>query len=179
MASCYQALARSLAFRSNSVEALAIAQKSLDIALSAHSVRAEGNAYLAFGEVYRHGYSLSDAIPNYEKAIKIAETIGNRDSFLWSALGLADALCLDGEYIRAKRVLERVGSIVKNAASRYPLEHLHWQLSKATLDYIENEIDDSELVGAAEQYDWLGISWPLVYTQNIIDSKVITIAKDM
>jgi tetratricopeptide (TPR) repeat protein len=179
VASCLQSLARSLAFLRNTDEGLAAAGESLDMALSVRSIRAEGNAHLAFGEVYRHSYILDEAIPSYERAIRIAETIANRDSFLWSALGLADAYLLKGYYLNAQRVLERVGDIVKHAPAHYPLEHLHWQLSVATIDFVNGATKDKDLVAAAEQYQVLDITWPVDYVREIIARGIPNLAKKM
>jgi tetratricopeptide (TPR) repeat protein len=179
LASCYQALARSLAFIPNPSEGASAAEQSLEIATASHSIRAEGNAHLAFGEVYRHGGQWDNAITHYEKAIKIAETIANRDSFLWSSLGLADTLLLKGRYNEVEQVLDRIGEIVKNAPVHYPIEHLHWQFSKATVHYLEGDITESELLYAAERYDMLQISWPLRYARRIIEEGKPAIPKTM
>jgi tetratricopeptide (TPR) repeat protein len=179
LASCFQALARSLAFRSDTSEGIAAAQRSLEISLSIHSIRTEGNSYLALGEVFRHGNLFDEAIVNYVKAIKIAETIANRDSFLWSSLGLADALLLKGDVAKAKEVLEHVGEIVRNADSHYPLEHLHWQLSTATVNYINGELSDTDLKAAAAQYQSLKITWPEEYVRSVLINGKPSVAKDM
>lgn len=179
VASCLQALARSLAFLRNTEEGLVAAKESLEMALSVQSIRAEGNAHLAFGEVYRHSYILDEAIPSYDSAIRIAETIANRDSFLWSSLGLADSYLLKGYYVNAQRVLERVGEIVKHAPSHYPLEYLHWQLSIASIDFINRTISDKEIIAAAEQYQSLGITWPMEYVQEVIATGILNLAKKM
>lgn len=179
LAACFQALARSLAFRSDLTEGIAAAQRSLDISVSIHSIRNEGNSYLAFGEVLRHHNMLDEAILNYGKAIKIAETIANRDSFLWASLGLADALVLKGEIVDAKLVLEQVGEIVRNAAAHYPLEYLHWQLSEATINYISESSTTEELKISADNYESLGISWPKAYVDSVISTGKATIAKDL
>jgi len=179
MASCYRALARSLALAKESEEAVIAAQTSLDIALKEHLIRDEGNSYLAFGEAYRHGSRFNEAISYYSKAIDIAKKIANRDSFLWSALGLADALLLTGQYSDAQRILESVGEITRDAANRYPLEHLHWELSQKSLEYINGDTTDAELLAAAKQYDALHIVWPHSYVQRLINSGKPTEPKKM
>lgn len=179
LASCLQALARSLAFVGDTDEGVATAQESLDMALSVQTIRAEGNAYLAFGEVYRHSLIVDEAIPNYERAIEIAERIANRDSFLWSSLGLADSYLLTESYLNAQRVLERVGEVVKHAPTHYPLEHLHWQLSTATIDFINGSITEEDFLAAAEQYQMLGITWPMDYVREIIDKGKPNVPKKM
>jgi hypothetical protein len=122
---------------------------------------------------------VDEAIVNYEKAIWIAETIANRDSFLWSSLGLADALLLKGELARAKQALEPVGEIVRNASSHYPLENLHWQLSTATVGYINRELSDTDLKAAAAQYQSLRITWPEAYVRAVLTDGKPTVAKDL
>lgn len=179
VAGSFQALARSLAFRSEMVAGVEAATRGLQISLSIHSIRGEGNSYLALGEVYRHHMELSEAILNYEKAIRIAERIANRDSLLWSLLGLADALLLKDEISSAKQALNQVGEIVRNAAEHYPLEYLHWQLSMATIDYLSGGSTADELKASALKYESLGITWPADYVHSLIRAGKATIAKDM
>jgi hypothetical protein len=120
-----------------------------------------------------HGHNYPSAIEYYEKAILIANKIANRDSFLWSALGLSDALLLDGQHLKSQRTLDEVASIVKHADSLYPLEYLHWNLSQATLDFIGKKINEEEMLLAATKYSSLKINWPLEYVKKIISEKPI------
>jgi tetratricopeptide (TPR) repeat protein len=172
LASCYLALARSLSFTSRCDKALLLSQKALDIANEKNLLRKKGNAFLTFGEAFRHSKNYSNAIEYYEKAIIIANKITNRDSFLWSALGLSDALLLDQQLIKSQRILDEVGSIVKHSDSSYPLEYLHWNLSQATLDFIGKKITEEEMLLAANKYNYLKVSWPLDYAKELICKKV-------
>ncbi|MDI9639544.1 tetratricopeptide repeat protein [Geitlerinema splendidum] len=177
-ASCYRGLARSLAFFPKRItQAINTAQQALDIAKAENSIPAIGNAHLAFGEVYRHSKRCDEAIEHYRLAIDIAEKTANRDSFLWSALGLADALVLLGKYEDSQRIINQVGEIVEKAALRYPLEHLHWKLSHFTLEYLRGMIDEKILKMSANEYSTLGINWPHKYISTVINSNSVIIPK--
>ncbi len=182
-ASCLRALARSLAFVPKLQEALSAANEALQIAVKEHSMREEGNAHLAIGESYRHGGVNSPdllmlAVKHYKTAIEIGSSILNRDSVLWSSLGLADAFLLLGQLDEAQQELNRIAPIVVNENS-HPLEHAHWQLSEMTIKYLKGTIVEEELWRSAGKYEKFAIDWPKNYIGMLVASKIIRLSKSM
>ncbi len=176
VASCYRGLARSLALCKQLDLAADAANKALSLATDTGSLRAIGNAQLALGEAYRHGGVFAEAIEHYQQAIDIADRLANRDSELWSILGLADALLLRGEPHYAMEALDRIRIYLEFKPRRHPLEYLHWRLSTATITYVVDGRDE-DLTRAAAAYVQFGINWPLRYVAAALSSGKPTVAK--
>ncbi len=178
-ASCYRVAARSFALFGRWQMAAEFGKKALSIAREEHSIRAEGNAHFAIGEAYRHGLQITDAYNHYQSAFAIANKIGNRDSLLWSVLGLADAFLLDGQQKEAWQVLKGIEAIVGQGADRYPIEYLHWRFGMATIGYLNGDIVDTDLLLVAGVYDKLHTKWPSIYAEGIIAAGAARFAKPM
>jgi tetratricopeptide (TPR) repeat protein len=167
LAQTHEACARSLAFSSRWNEGVLHAKEALRISETENLIKVKGNAYLSMAECFRHGNNNAAAIEQYERAIVIAQFISNRDSRIWSVLGLSDCYFMEEQYDRARSELKYVEQVVNNADDRYPLEYLHWKLSVATIDYVEHKIDDAALHSAALLYEKLKIKWPQDYCAKL------------
>jgi tetratricopeptide (TPR) repeat protein len=170
-AACHRALARSLALSGRGDEGLEHAHAALRLADSAGSTRAVGNARLAAGECLRHAGHHNDAASEYRAAIGIAAALANRDSLLWSQLGLADALLLSDRRDEAASVLDEVAEVVETGDSRYPLEYCHWRLSKAVVDFLAGTGSTDSVRTAAGSYEILGVRWPIMYVDALIEGE--------
>ncbi len=179
-ASCYRALARSLAFTKETSASLDASRIAMDLAQAAKSLRAEGNTYLAKGEAYRHGEQYDRALGEYRQAASIAEKLANRDSWLWSLLGEADCLLLLGQLDEASARLSALEVVLRGASNRYPLEYLHWRLSKETIRFVADKGGfPHRLRARAAQYSKLGIAWPSAYVDAIIQTGAVREPKKM
>lgn len=178
-ASCFRALARSLALTEEASASLKAGSRALDIARAEKSLRAEGNAHLARGEAYRHGRQLPQALAEYQLAANIAEKLANRDSWLWSLLGAADSLLLLDQLDEALARLADLGAILRGASKRYPLEYLHWRLSVEAVRFIKGGKSPRALRSSAAKYASLGIAWPSSYVEQITRSKTALVPKKM
>lgn len=168
LGSCYRAMARSLAFTGPLHKALYYAQQAHDLAISTGSALHVGNARLAIGEAYRLAESPAEAISHYESAAETALALGNRDSYLWSSLGLADCYLTCTNLAEAQDILKPVGDIVGLSPARYPLVHLHWQLSELSIRSVLGIDVIRELYATVARYDNLGIDWPREYVERLL-----------
>ena len=166
LASCYRALARSLAFTGPMEEAVAAGNQALGLALTT-SPSDVGNAHLALGEAYRLGDQSIQGIKHYDMAAQLALSVGNRDSYLWSMLGLSDCHFLLGDLSTAHNLLIPVGEIVRLSPSRYPLEHLHWRISSLAIDYLSGDDVFDLLMSTISAYAELGVVWPQTYVAKL------------
>ena len=178
-ASCFRALARSLALTGEKIASLRAGNRALDIARAEKSWRSEGNAHLAKGEAFRHGRQFPQALAEYQLAADIAEKLANRDSWLWSLLGAADSLLLLGQLDEALARLADLGAVLKGASKRYPLEYLHWRLSLEVIRFIKDGKSPRPLRLRASKYASLGISWPALYVEHITRSRTALEPKKM
>ena len=167
LAGCYRVVARSHALTGQIAEALEAGEKALKIGRDIESLRAIGNAELSLGEACRHGKQLQAAADHYRQAVDNADRIANRDSFLWSGLGLSDTLLLMGLRDAASQMLERVAEIVRDNELRYPLENCHWAFSIAILDFLETFTVSADLDRVLTKYRELGIRWPAAYFDHV------------
>ncbi|MFG2169467.1 AAA family ATPase [Micromonospora chersina] len=168
LGSCYRALARSWALKAEMHAAVSAANKALDVAVSLGSVTDAGNCHLALGEALRHGKRFSLALEEYRQALSVAETVGNRDSLLWSALGSADCWIMLGNLRDATTILNMVGKIVSPSPVNHPLEHLHWGFASTVTKFLSGQADAQHLRQAAYAYKCLNISWPTEYADKVI-----------
>jgi tetratricopeptide (TPR) repeat protein len=171
LGSCYRALARSLAFTGPTERALEAGNRALQLGVESHSPSDVGNARLSLGEAYRLGRRPNLAIPEYEAAADIALSVGNRDSYLWSMLGLSDAHLLLGELPLAQDILTPIEDIVKPKPDRYPLEYLHWQLSHLCICHLLGTQDLDGLLATVRAYDELGVIWPGYYLSALMEAQ--------
>jgi tetratricopeptide (TPR) repeat protein len=178
-ASCYRALARSLALTEEVSSSLKAGSRALDIARAEKSLRAEGNAHLARGEGYRHGRQFPQALEEYQQAANIAEKLANRDSWLWSLLGAADSLLLLDQLDEALARLADLGAVLTGASKRYPLEYLHWRLSVETIRFINGGRSARALRSSATKYARLGIAWPSSYVDQVVVGRMASVPKKM
>ena len=176
---CYRSLVRSLAFFRAWKEGREIGAKALQMAKENNLIKEVGNCHLSLGECYRHGGQLQKAIHEYKDASRIAQKIANRDSFLWSQMGLADTYFILSETSNARKNLELVQAIVEGREGRYPLESLHWKLSEASIKFVLGEIASGDLAAAANDYNDLGISWPRNYVKALINHPKSPEAKNL
>lgn len=167
LGSCYRALARSLAFTGPLEAALDSGRRALELALDSGSTINVGNANLALGEAYRLGRAPSDAVAFYETAAEIGLTVGNRDSYMWSILGLSDCHFLLDHLSLARKLLAPIGEILRSRPAQYPLEYLHWRLSELAISFVENADIEEECANIVTEYGRLGVSWPNQYFSNL------------
>lgn len=167
LASCYRAVARSLAFTGPLDQAISAADEALSIAHEVGSASDAGNARLANAEAYRLAGQPSDAIDNYKAAAETALTLGNRDSYLWSMLGLSDCYFMLGEISAAAQMLTPVSDTVKFASDRYPLVYLHWKLSDLSIAQRTGEDVGNEFQLVIQAYKALGVAWPERYVSRL------------
>ena len=160
-------LARSLALVGLCEEAVKHATNALSIAQTHEKGRDQGNAYLALGEAYRHGYQQNKAIENYLLAVKIAAKSANWDSFLWSSICLADSYLLDGKYSESRKTLGYLDHLLHKEEEKFALEELHWRFSICTLDVIEGEKSKTQLDRVIQEYQQFDIKWPREYIIEI------------
>jgi tetratricopeptide (TPR) repeat protein len=174
LGSCYRAMARSLAFTGPLSDALEYAERAHDIATSSGSALHVGNARLAFGEAYRLANVPVQAVSHYQAAAQTALALGNRDSYLWSSLGLADCYLISGDVADAQNILRPIGDIVGLSPNRYPLVYLHWQLCSLSNKFILGEDVNEELHVTIRQYAELGIEWPREYAEILLTRGPVT-----
>ena len=89
IAKTMESAVRSLAFTNKCDEGVKLGFKALEIAQKYQFKKIEGNAHLSIAECYRHHQMLNEAEEHYIMACEIARKIANRDSFIWSSLGLS------------------------------------------------------------------------------------------
>ena len=168
LAKCLRTLARALARRGHSEEAASAAREAIEIAIADGARRDEGNGYLALAEAQRHGGKYKSAIISYASAITIAKELVNRDSLLWSTLGLSDALLLLCKVDRAEEELTRLNPLLAKSEDIHPLEHRHWGLSLATIGWLCGRDGSQEaLSSAVEAYKRFSIGWPDDYASDL------------
>jgi tetratricopeptide (TPR) repeat protein len=168
MASCHRALARSLASDGLLERALVAAERALVLAQETSSATDIGNARLALGEVHRLAANPADAIAHYAAATDTALALGNRDAYLWPALGLADCHVLLGDLPSARDSLTPVAQIVRSGPDRYPLISLHWRLSDLSIAHLSGGGVAEELQQTVNAYTRLGITWPERHVRDLL-----------
>jgi tetratricopeptide (TPR) repeat protein len=169
LGSCFRAAARSLAFTGRLDDALFYARQAYDLAMGSGSALEVGNARLAIGECYRLSESPTEAVAHYETAANTALALGNRDSYLWSLLGLADCYLMKGDASSAKASLRPVTEIVSLSSTRYPLIYLHWRLSELSIRSLLGVDTYQELQSTVAQYASLDIYWPRQYVERLVN----------
>jgi len=168
VAGCRRAVARSLAIGGEPKKAIQLGNEALNLAVTVASMKDIGNAHLAIAEGYRHDHNYPKAVFHYSEAFDIGERILNRDSALWSGLGLADAYLLLGDYEETARVLDDIGNMLSGNSERFPLEHLHWRLSCSVIEYRSDRSALTILNECVAAYRAMGIRWPEEYVQEIV-----------
>lgn len=170
LGSALRDLARSLALADNrSGEAETVARQAVELAGNGLE---RAKAYLAIGEAYRHRRDQHSAIDGYLESIRWATTIGHYDCLIWSSLGLADSLFLQGKLEDLEQPLSTVEKILSDPHRHFPLETLHYRLSALALKIrqdgpIGNRQGARSLVA---QYSKMGVTWPKRYMESILRS---------
>ncbi len=160
---CYRALARSLTLQATQLEeAREAATTALKIATDQNSARAIANSELALAESWRHALLYEDAVEAYRRALVGAREVANRDCELWAALGLSDALFLQGNVASAAEALQSI-SLVMQDDRKHPLEHANWSFSRQVLRFAQGQIGHEELALLPELYGRLALRWPGEY----------------
>ena len=168
-ARCLRTLARALARAGRYQEAVDAAQQAIKIAKDKEARRDEGNGHLALAEAWRHSGDYKLAIDSYASALTVAKELANRDSLLWSTLGMSDALLLLHNLGAAKKELVHLGSFLANGRDIYPLEHCHWNLSLATIGWLCDDDGSREALSAAvDDYRRFSIEWPAEYARVLV-----------
>lgn len=173
LCSCYRALARSRAFTGPLNRALEDAQSAISLAQDTNSPSNVSNAQLAMAEVYRLARQPSAAIEYYRTSAETALTLGNRDAYLWSILALSDCYFLLDNMSEAQNVLVPVGDVVRAIPSRYPLVHLHWQLSEFSILHVLGNDVAEDLQSVVTDYGRLGVRWPAQYAADLVAGRQI------
>lgn len=174
LCSCYRALARSRAFVGPLDEALKDGEYALSLAQQTSSPSNVGNAHLAIGEAYRLAGRPEEAIAYYKLAAETALALGNRDSYLWSALALSDSYFLLDRMSDAQNVLIPVRDIVRVVPARYPLVYLHWKLSELAISHRLGVDIAGKLDGVIDDYERLGVQWPREYVTQLTTDGLIS-----
>ena len=145
-------------------EGLQWAHLSLDLASNNLE---KAKCFLAIGEVFRHTNSAPRAVDAYSESVGWASAVGHYDCLLWAALGLADSQFLLAEYGRAEESLSKVRPIIEDADRRFPLESLHYQLSRSSLDFISRDGPEPDWESLVISYEELGVTWPREYIAKL------------
>ncbi len=114
-----------------------------------------GNAYLARGEVRRYRREFQAAFEDYRLAEELGRGMGNRDSQLWSLLGIAAALIESGDQDAAQYPLDQVAVMLAEPGYEHPIESAHLQLLR-----VLSGRQPVEVAPLVEAYESLGIHWP-------------------
>jgi glycosyltransferase involved in cell wall biosynthesis len=160
-------LARSLALKGLSDEAVIHATQALAMAQSRKNGVDEAKAALALGEAYRHGRNDDLAKTAYTRAGDLSGMAGHVDCLLWSLLGLSDCVFLQGDLSAAKEILTRLGGFLESTRHTHPLELLHTRLSQIAIAVVERRASDAEIGALVSDYEALGIRWPAEYFDAI------------
>lgn len=140
---------------------------NLSFALATNNLE-KAKCLLAVGEVLRHTGNLPDATTSYSESVGWANAVGHYDCLLWAALGLSDCYFLLKDFKRSEECLLRVKPIVEDAERSFPLETLHYELSRLALSYANgSEILDAAWESVVQRYDVLGVAWPSRYVTQI------------
>ncbi len=153
-----RALARSSAKLGDSDSALAFANSALQSSNDLSSIRAVGNANLAFGEASRYRKDYASAMEGYAKAVAIARATGNRDSLLWSLLGIVAGCIEQDDGAAATGPLEELDALLGEPGYEHPLETAHTALLHSL--YASSEETGTN---ALQLYKQLGVVWPEKY----------------
>ena len=172
LAKCLRTLARALARGGQFDEAADAARHAIEIARAHNARRDEGNGRLALAEARRHGGDYEGAINSYASAVTIAKELANRDSLLWSTLGMSDALLLLRDVGGAESELARLTPLLEKGEGVHPLEHCHWNLSLAIVGWIRGRDGSREaLSGAVKAYNRFSIGWPAKYVSGLVEDE--------
>jgi tetratricopeptide (TPR) repeat protein len=163
----FRTMARTYALSGRCDEAIEYSKQAINGAMSLNSTKDLGNAYLADGESYRHNDQLSEAIKSYKQAIEISRSIGNIDCLIWSTLGLSDAYFLNDDIEKAKITIDSISSLLSNSEFKHPIEFLHWNLIKYSIDYIECGSYDINIEQVMSKYGELEIFWPKTHIEKL------------
>ncbi|WPZ03075.1 hypothetical protein T8S45_09495 [Blastomonas marina] len=154
----HRALSRSLAKIGEVEHALESAQQAVQFAHDENDMRAIGNANLAYAEALRYAGEERQAVEYYRSGIDIGRDIGNRDSELWSWLGLACAYLQIEEYGECQNALKAAHHLTAEPGFDHPIETAHVGLIEALTKILSKSSTDLE--GVLKPYALLGISWP-------------------
>jgi tetratricopeptide (TPR) repeat protein len=135
--------------------ALSAAERAVEAASELGTARDLGNAHLARGEVHRYRGEFPAAFEDYRVAEELGRGMGNRDSQLWSLLGIAAAQIESGEPDAAQLPLDQVTAMLAEPGYVHPIESAHLQLLRVLAGASAGEV--GSLVQA---YESLGIRWP-------------------
>lgn len=141
--------------------ALDTAQRAVEAALDVGTARDLGNAYLARGEVHRYRREFQAAFEDYHLAEELGRGMGNRDSQLWSLLGIAAAQIESGDQGDAQYPLDQVAAMLAEPGYEHPIESAHLQLLR-----ILSGRQKIEAALVVEAYESLGIHWPRAILEN-------------
>lgn len=151
----HRALARACAKLGDLTLALDEANSAVATGLSLDSIRALGNCHLARAEVLRYREAFSESVAEYRTAIDIARAFGNRDSQIWSLLGMAAAQIRASDQDLAKVTLAEASALLAEPGYEHPLETAHLRLLQKLNG--SGDFASSEILAA---YSGLGIEWP-------------------
>jgi glycosyltransferase involved in cell wall biosynthesis len=168
LGSALRDLARSLALAGDrNGEAESVARRAIDLAGNGLE---RAKAYLALGEAYRHARNQDSAIDGYLESIRWATTIGHYDCLIWSSLGLADSLFLQGKLPDLDQPLSTVQKILSDPERHFPLETLHYQLSVLSLKIRQDGPDGKRRAAKSllAQYSKMGVTWPNRYMESTL-----------
>ncbi len=163
----YRTMARTYALSGKEDVAIKNATAAVKSAKKFKSVRDLANAYLAEGESYRHANQIGNSIPSYNNAIDFARSTGNIDCLLWSTLGLSDAHLLNNDISSAEKVSGSIAVLLESRVDKHPIEYLHWNLTKYSIDYIKAKTSSINLKEILCQYNILKVKWPIEYIKDL------------
>lgn len=135
--------------------ALEVAMRAVDAAREVGTARDLGNAHLARGEVHRYRREFAAALEDYRLAEEIGRGMGNRDSQLWSLLGVAAAQIEAGHPGAARMPLDQVTAMLDEPGYVHPIESAHLQLLRVLAGDHTGEV-----ARVVQAYESLGIHWP-------------------
>ena len=99
----------------------------------------------------------------YSQSRELSQLAGHVDCFLWSALGLADSLFLQGEIVASTETLNELQAFLKQSGHIHPLESLHIRLSSCAIQIAQGMDQTASIKELIDAYQSLGIAWPVEY----------------
>jgi len=141
--------------------ALDSAERAVEAASDVGTARDLGNAHLARGEVRRYRREFPLAFYDYRLAEELGRGMGNRDSQLWSLLGIAAAQIESGDPGAAQLPLDQVTAMLAEPGYLHPIESAHLQLLRVLAGGYTGEV-----APVVQAYESLGINWPRAILEN-------------